>query len=260
MFQYAAGLALAEHVGTELHIDDSRYDQGNEWRMYSLGLFKGCTERRVKAGSGRIIVEQGMPYNPDFFACGTKNCTIRGYWQTEKYFANLRAKLRAKFSPGSPLHERELATLERIKREGPKPVFLTVRRTDYVGNDFHGLLPMSYYLGAAEMIASRITDPKFFVFTDDVEWCEREFRLPYRMEIAGNFDRTVKPHLGREDAELWLMSWCAHAVMANSSYSWWGAWLGADNHGGIVVAPKNWFGPKGTEDARDIVPERWVKI
>ena len=81
-----------------------------------------------------------------------------------------------------------------------------------------------------------------------------------RTTIAGNFDRTVEHHLGREDAELYLMRLCRHAIMANSSYSWWGGWLGADIKAGMVIAPKNWFGPAFKEDPRDIVPGRWIRL
>jgi hypothetical protein len=139
-------------------------------------------------------------------------------------------------------------------------VFVTVRRTDYVGNPHHVVLPMDYYRQAAALIATKVSDPEFFVFSDEPEWCEANFKLPYRTTIAGNFDRTIEQHLGREDAELYLMRLCGHAIMANSSYSWWGGWLGADITGGIVIAPKTWVGPAFKEDPRDIVPGRWIRL
>jgi hypothetical protein len=119
---------------------------------------------------------------------------------------------------------------------------------------------MEYYREAAALIAARVPDPVFFIFSDDPEWCEANFKLPYHTTIAGNFDRTVEHHLGREDADLCLMRLCGHAIMANSSYSWWGAWLGADIKGGIVIAPKSWVGPASKDDPRDIVPGRWVRL
>lgn len=260
LFQYAVGLAVAEHVGAELFLDVSRYDAPNEYRLYSLGLFAGVTERVVRGQSGRVIREQGMPYKSEVFACATRDCTLVGYWQTERYFAGLKDVLREKLRPREPLPPLSTEMLGRIEAEGSRSVFLTVRRTDYVGNDFHGLLPYDYYLRAATKIAERIDDPCFFIFSDDPLWCEQHFQLPYRSVVAGNYDRSVPGHLGREDAELFLMSRCSHAIMANSSYSWWGAWLGKPDDTGIVVAPKAWFGPKGTEDPRDICPARWVRL
>src|SRR5229473_2861580 len=153
-----------------------------------------------------------------------------------------------------------IATERAILDAGERSVFVHVRRTDYVGNPYHVVLPMDYYREAAALIAAKVHDPVFFIFSDDPEWCEANFKLPYHTTIAGNFDRTVEHHLGREDAELYLMRQCGHAIMANSSYSWWGAWLGADIKGGIVIAPKSWIGPAFKDDARDIVSARWMRL
>jgi len=258
--QMAAGISLARQLGVDLNLDISRFDNPNEFRMYSLGLFKGVTQTTVHGLSGKVIREQGMPYNPGLFIDAPRECSIFGYWQTERYFAHLKNELRKIFQPKQPLPPFHAEMERRIAAEGRRSAFLTVRRTDYVGNDFHGLLPMEYYRKAAELVASQVDDPCFFIFSDEPEWCRANFRLPYRMVVAGNFDRTTNAHLGREDAELWLMQRCRHAVCANSSYSWWGAWLGDSDAGGIVVAPERWFGPASGEDPRDIVPERWVKI
>jgi hypothetical protein len=119
---------------------------------------------------------------------------------------------------------------------------------------------MKYYREAAALVAAKVPDPTFFVFSDDPEWCEANFRLPYQTRIAGNFDRTEGHRLGRDDADLFLMRLCGHAIMANGSFSWWGAWLGADIKGGMVIAPKSWFGPACKDDPRDIVPGRWIRL
>jgi hypothetical protein len=259
MFQYAAGLALARRLGADLSLDVTWYDRPGESRLYSLGLWKGVVEPRVRGLSGRIIRERGLPYNPELFARATGECSIDGYWQTEWYFSELRDELVARFTPAQTLPPSSLEMLRRIEAEGRRSVFLTVRRTDYVGNGLHGVLPQEYYQQAMRIIASKIDDPCFFVFSDEPQWCEQYFRLEYRSVIAGNWDRTVPGHLGREDAELWLMTRCSHAIMANSSYSWWGAWLNP-RQDGIVIGPKNWFGPKSKEDPKHIMPDRWVKI
>lgn len=260
LFVYAAGLALSKRLGVGLQIDNCRYDNPNEWRVYSLGLFAGINEPVVKGQHGVAIRETSLPYNHQLFESATRDCTLYGYFQTEKYFAECREELIARIRPREPIPRDSHEMFCRIIDEGHRSVFLTIRRTDYVTTPFHGVLPMDYYEQAAEVIASRVPDPCFFVFSDEMEWCEQNFKLRYRTVIAGNFHRTVKPHLGREDAELWLMSNCNHAILANSSYSWWGAWLGKSNYGGIVVAPQNWFGPTADADARDICPDRWIKV
>ena len=262
MFQYATGLALARRLGVDLKLDVSWYETAtpDQPRMYSLGLFKGVDARVVRSLCGRIIREEGFPYQPALLENAPRKCSLVGYWQSEKYFFGLRDELRERLLPRQPLPARSIATERAILDAGERSVFVTVRRTDYVGNPYHVVLPMDYYREAAALIAAKVRDPVFFVFSDDPEWCEANFKLPYRTTIAGNFDRTVEQHLGREDAELYLMRLCSHAIMANSSYSWWGAWLGADVNGGTVIAPKSWFGPAFKEDPRDIVPGRWIRL
>jgi hypothetical protein len=154
-----------------------------------------------------------------------------------------------------------MKTWELILEAGPRSTFLTVCRTDYTKNDFHGVLGLDYYRKALEIVSAKV-DPIVFVFSDEPEWCEENFlgKFQYPMFVCGNYDRTTATHLGREDEELTLMRCCHNAIMANSSYSWWGAWLGADEKGGTVIAPRNWFGSESNEDPRDICPDRWIKI
>ena len=262
IFQYATGLALAQRLGVDLKLDISWYETAkpNQPRMYSLRLFKGVDAQVVHTLCGQIIREEGFPYKPELFERAPRKCSLVGYWQCEKYFLGLRDELRERLLPRELLPERSIATERAILDAGQRSVFVTVRRTDYVGNPYHVVLSMDYYREAAALIAAKVADPVFFVFSDDPEWCEANFKLPYATTIAGNFDRTVEHHLGREDAELYLMRLCGHAIMANSSYSWWGAWLGADLRGGMVIAPKSWVGPAFKDDPRDIVPTRWMRL
>lgn len=266
MFEYAAGYALAKKRNAELFVDRSRFDEGSgEFRMYSLGLFQG-TDRvpsRRPDGSEYLIKEPGLPYNPGLFENIPADADVwmYGYWQTEKYFAEYKKDLkdifRAKVNGVAP--PKTFSILLQIMDAGSSSVFLTIRRTDYVNNPYHGVLGMGYYNAALDLIASKVGNIKVFIFSDDPEWCQENLALKYPHVVAGNFDRTVKPHLGREDVELLLMRNCQHAVLANSSYSWWGAWLGKADESGIVVAPKQWFLSEKA-DSRDIVPERWIKI
>lgn len=262
IFQYATGLALSRRLRVPLKLDASWYETAtpSQPRMYSLGLFKGVDSPVVHSLCGQVIREQGFPYNPTLFENAPRRCSLVGYWQCEKYFSELRDELGERLLPRAPLPARANATERAIRDAGERSVFVTVRRTDYVGNPYHTVLPMDYYNEAAALIAAKVNDPVFFIFSDEPEWCETNFKLPYPTTIGGNFDRTVGGHLGREDAELYLMRLCCHAIMANSSYSWWGGWLGADMNGGIIVAPKSWVGPAFKDDPRDIVPKRWIRL
>jgi hypothetical protein len=262
IFQYATGLALARRLGVDLKLDVSWYETATpeQPRLYSLGLFKGVDARVVHSLWGQIIREEGLSYKPALFENAPRKCSLVGYWQCEKYFFGLREELRERLLPREPLPAPAIATERAILDAGERSVFVHVRRTDYVGNPYHVVQPMDYYREAAALIAAKVPDPLFFIFSDDPEWCEANFKLPYPTTIVRNLDRTVEHHLGREDADLYLMRLCGHAIMANSSYSWWGGWLGADVKGGIVIAPKNWLGPAFKDDPRDIVPGRWIRL
>jgi hypothetical protein len=262
IFQYATGLALARQLGVDLQLDVSWYETAtpNQPRLYSLGLFKGVDARAVHSLLGKIIREEGFAYQPALLENAPRKCSLVGYWQCERYFFGLRDELRDRLLPREPLPARSTATEQAILDAGQRSVFVHVRRTDFVANPYHLVLPMHYYREAAALIAAKVPDPVFFVFSDDPAWCEAHFKLPYKTMILGNLDRTVYHHLGREDADLYLMRLCGHAIAANSSFSWWGAWLGADMNGGIVIAPKSWFGPACKDDPRDIVPDRWIRL
>jgi Glycosyl transferase family 11 len=262
IFQYATGLALARRLGVDLKLDVSWYETAtpSQLRTYSLGLFKGVDARVVHKLLGQVIREEGLSYKPEVFENASRKCSLVGYWQCEKYFFGLRDELRERLLPREPLPARFIAIERAILDAGERSVFAHLRRTDYVGNPNHLVLPMDYYREAAALIAAKVPDPVFFVFSDDPHWCEENFKLPYPTTIVRNFERTEGRLLGREDADLYLMRRCGHAIMANSSYSWWGAWLGADIKGGIVIAPKSWVGPASKYDTRDIVPGRWIRL
>jgi len=189
---------------------------------------------------GRWISERGLPYDPH---PEVEDPSVQnGYWQCERYFKHLTHTLLLEFR----LKE-EPSTLAKRYAEviigTPNSVMLHVRRGDYLtwAAQRHGVLPVEYYQEAAK----QFTNPHFFVFSDDAA---------YNLPIPYPTTRVIcTPH-----EDLWLMSLCHSAVIANSSFSWWGAWLGADKRG-KVVAPKQWF-RTGNEDARDIVPERWTRI
>lgn len=255
----SAALSAAQRIGTDLRFNTSSY-HSDPMRQFSMGLWQGFQDVPVSTYPPQepIVREQGLPYSRELHDSITDGCTMIGFFQTETYFKDIKPFLKQKFVPAKPLSNGSKQTLHMIESAGPRSTFLTIRRTDYLNSDFHGILPLSYYLAALRIVAQKV-DPLVFVFSDEPEWCEENLKLPYPMFISGNFDRTTKTHLGREDSELWLMRHCHNAVMANSSYSFFGAWLGADDLGGVVTYPTRWF-QNANEDARDICPKRWQAV
>jgi hypothetical protein len=255
MFQYAMAKAQALRLNAPLYLNTTRFNNCSLGRMYSLGLWKNINNL-IRNEEYNLIKEEGLPYNQSIVDRIHPESTLVGYWQTEKYFRHIASVLREDFVIRQSLTPHGYLMQNKILGAGDRSTFLTIRRTDYLNNDFHGVLSMEYYNKALSIISQHI-DPMVFVFSDDPHWCAREFKIPYEFVVAGNFDQTRKGHLGREDEELYLMRLCKHAVMANSSYSWWGAWLNHDP--GITIAPKTWFLSK-EEDPRDIVPQRWIRV
>lgn len=265
LFQYATARALAEHKGTRLGFDVTSFESCSVGRRYSLGLFRGIPGLVLSGHSpGKVIRERSLRFDPQLRARVGRNSTIEGYFQCERYFHHMREELANELIPAQPVNAHFTETTRHIRDAGERSVFMTVRRTDYVGSNFHGLLGPEYYRAALATLQDEVGALRVFVFSDDPEWCRANLGgwlgETTVWTVAGNFDRTTRDHMGREDLELMLMRYCRHAVCANSSYSWWGAWLGADLYEGKVIAPKQWFGPEGPNGDHDIVPERWIRL
>ena len=259
MFQYGMGLATAQRLGTDLKLNTFSF-HGDPMRQYSLGLWQGVTEKiESYPPQPPIVKEQGLPYSQEIVDSIRDGDTLDGYWQSPRYCESVKQELKTRFVPKQPLTDRAKQTLQMIRSAGPRSTFLTIRRTDYLNSDFHGVLPLSYYVAALNKIAEKV-DPIIFVFSDEPDWCEGNIRFPCPTFISGNWDQTTSTHLGREDSELRLMMNCHNAVCANSSYSVIAAWLGAHDFGGMIVRPSRWFGSESNEDPRDICPPEWIRI
>lgn len=272
MFQYASAYAVAKKNRTDLAIDADWFISENSsvWHMsYELDCFninvkhitpnqylisdKKRTSLKELLGKKRYIEyrENGMRYDPRVFEQG-KNIVMYGYWQSEKYFGSCRDDILREFKFVAKLTGKNLERKSII--EQTDAVSLHVRRGDYANhahtNAFHGLMGLDYYKAAIESIAKRVKSPHFFVFSDEPEWCQENLKINYpHTFISGN-------KKGCYDMQ--LMTNCKHHILANSSFSWWGAWLDT-NPDKIVIAPKKWFNDPFM-DATDLVPESWERL
>lgn len=165
------------------------------------------------------------------------NLNLYGYFQSEKYFSDCKPLIRDLFT----VKHFPISTM-------PDTVSLHVRRGDYLqlGRAF-SILDVNYYHKALELVGAK----KVMVFSEDVEWCKSNFVGPDFLIMP-----PTAPHL-----DMALMSCCEHNIIANSSFSWWGAWLNK-NPNKKVVAPLNWFGPElaQTHNTKDLIPEGWSRI
>jgi hypothetical protein len=248
MFIYMMGLQQSHVHRTKLQLDISALGGNRPFRLSQWRIpVNLCTPQKT------TIHENGMPYNQMVVDSIKDGDVLQGYWQSEKYFSNFeRMEVRKMFRPEGLPSERAKGLYGGLTDDGA--VAVHVRRGDYLiepHRSFHGVLGTEYYQKAFDYIRGSVLNPRFFVFSDDPEWCRTYFK--------GFFDDIVVVEPGMEAEDIHLMAHCKHAITANSSFSWWGSWLGEWQKDRIVIAPRKWF-DQSKEDTKDIVPERWIKI
>jgi hypothetical protein len=268
MFQYALGRHLATKNKTGLTLDlTSLLDRGDHidftFRDFELDIFDIKYSKTLKSPKSKLqsklstylfpvkqVKEQNFLFSPTILQ-ETGRIYLDGYWQCEKYFYEIRDLLLSDFSFKIQPNTENKRLLNAIG--SVQSVSIHFRRGDYVSNsnanDFHGICSREYYLKAIEFIKSRVREPRFFIFSDDIDAIKSEF----------NFDNDfafVDINKGSKSYEdLRLMTACKHNIIANSSFSWWGAWLN-NNPEKIVTAPNTWFKNRQT----DIIPQQWIQI
>jgi hypothetical protein len=279
LFQYAAGRALALRHGTDLLVDTSvlgRRSRRLTPRSFELNHFR-CAARaaaanevhgsrwlhRVPAPLRRlspwhIHVEADRSFDMAFRDLPDGTYLV-GYWQSFRYFEEIGPRIAGELEPVEELSRQSSETAERI--EARNAVAVHVRRGDYVtlptAARMHGALPPSYYEAAFAHVRERVAAPRFFVFSDDPVWCRAN--LPVAADESVFVDHNPGPDAWQD---LMLMARCRHHVIANSSFSWWGAWLAdqrqpvADR---VVIAPERWFAGQPTRKDDDRFPSHWVR-
>lgn len=177
---------------------------------------------------------------------------INGYWQNEKYFLSIKSKIYDAFLFDENKLNNNTKKL-RYEIENVNSVSIHVRRGDYLSDEnfklFGGICTEDYYNKSVNYISELVDDPYYYVFTNDVEWAIAKFKGA-KFKIV-DFNQC-------EDSwqDMYLMSNCKHNIIANSSFSWWGAWL-KQNNNKIVLAPEKWV---NTIDDIDVIPANWIKI
>ncbi len=280
MFQYACGRAKALQLNTELSLDISTLQKGVTTkhftaRPYELDIFAA----NASVANAQELVKfspQSIPlkvwykwikkfrnytepsFNYDDAINNLKgNIYLRGYWQTEKYFSKYENKIREDFEFIKPKNALTIS-LENIIINS-KAVSVHVRRGDYVSsptaNSFHGVAGLRYYEEAMQEIEKLIGEPAYYLFSDDTAWV-KEHLVKERKDIV------VVEHNYAKDSwqDMYLMSKCKHNIIANSSFSWWSAWLNRSANK-VVIAPKLWFanGEKN-EQTQDLIPTTWIRL
>jgi len=279
LFQYAIGRRLAIKHNTELKLDltwfDGPFSEGTTKRYYELDAYPIVAKVANRADLARVNVPPHTwkrrayqkvagslqlfkePELGDFYpeaARAPDNSYLVGFWQNEVYFKDIRRILLDEFEPIKPLSAKNNSYLRQI--QNCESVSLHVRREDYVTsrvhNQFHGLMDVKYYKTAISELGKRLEGKPFkiFVFSKEIDWCKKNLNFGQPLVfVEGNAN-------GADDMR--LMKHCKHNILANSSFSWWGAWLNP-NPDKIVIAPKKWFNSKDM-NIKDRLPQPWIKL
>jgi hypothetical protein len=172
-----------------------------------------------------------------------------GYWQSEKYFGDRADIIRKDFS-FPVLDNRNEVYAELIRN--CNAVAIHIRMGDYVSHPLHGgISTLDYYQQAVDIIKAKVLNPHFFIFSNDISWCKINLNLENAVYITGNEGENSYK-------DMQLMSMCKHNIIANSSFSWWSAWLN-NSQDKIVIAPKKWFNDSKI-NTKDLIPDGWHKI
>lgn len=282
MFQYALARSLSYRLKTEIVVDSTFYKlngrkNNTTLRSFELDIFKLPVReinkselKKLKPLKFRVLnaccfkmklnllqfstyfFENRIGYN-DGIRKVKDNCYLSGYWQSHLYFNDIKDILVNDFQFPEILDQ----NVENLSNQilGSNSVSVHIRRGDFVKNgvsNSHVVCSLSYYIEAINYINSKFEDTRLFVFSDDVEWAK--INLPFNaIYVSGN-------HGKNSYVDMQLMSLCKHNIIANSSFSWWAAWLN-QNANKVIIAPKKWYNDESmNSQTEDLIPKSWIRV
>lgn len=270
LFQYACGRRLALKNNDILKLDIEAYSKKNP-RLYGLGHFNiaenfaspveiqnlrlpyGFVSRCIRSFRARILRKFNIGFDPKILEL-KGDVYLEGFWKNESYFSDINKIIREEFTLKRPFSSAAQDASDKIIGE-VCPVSIHVRRGDYVSvagsARYHGVCSQEYYRDALIYLSMRTKISRLFIFSDDIEWVKKNmtFDLPFTFVSKENIP---------DYEELLLMSYCKHNIIANSTFSWWAAWLNM-NSNKIIIAPERWLAKTGNDFYKEI-PSKWIKL
>lgn len=280
MFQYAFGYAISQFYNLPFKLDIHDYKSYNlrKYELDSLNTIEHFASesdieslkfmpmnsiekfirqliRKPKKTSKSYYQESHFYYEQGVFHLNG-SIYFNGYWQSERYFHQFRHELLEMFTQKDPIHPNTQYFHKNIINS--ESVSIHIRRGDYISNkdtnNFHGTCNLTYYHKAISFIKNKIKNPYFFIFSDDPLWTKENFNFIDNISFV-----TLAEDIPDYE-EIYLMSQCKHNIIANSSFSWWGAWLNQNNEK-LVIAPQQWFADKQMQSqTNDLLPKTWIKL
>lgn len=250
MFQYAALKGIASNRGFEYCIPQSRYfgKRDPKVRNTTDNLYSTFELKYVKQGiqSVSTVEESGFAFDKNLFDSCDDNIDLYGYFQSEKYFKHIKDEVKKDFTFKDYIKVPTKKQFDKVFGDGDV-ISLHVRRGDYVNSKEHPTPSLKYYFKALEQLDSELS---VMVFSDDIEWCKEQ--------TIFSDERFIFSEDNIAGVDLYLQSLCKYHIIANSSFSWWGAWL-ADSK--KTIAPQKWFGGNcSNNETKDLYLKKWYII
>ena len=260
MFQYALGKSISIKHNAILKLDISAYDKfkpHNGYRLnafnidehiasrYEMRIFKILSKLSIFTKKVRYKEKERTIYDKNVF--NDSHIYLSGYWQNEKYFLDIKDILQKKFMPKEEISIHAKEYLKII--QSTNSVSIHIRRGDYLKHPNLGVLGLHYYISAVEYLSRKKEDLTFFIFSDDIEWCMENFEFLEK--------KVYVKHTKTDIDDMFLMRNCQHNIIANSTFSWWAAWLN-ENNDKIIISPKTCMAenPNNYEWA----PKPWIQL
>jgi len=277
MFQYAIARRIAYENNVEFKLDISKM-KSYELRDFLLNSFNIkndiATENEIAnykkiknkyfTKLEKILHELGFPkfnktyyekqeFSFDQYITTLSDVYLEGYWQSPQYFDSIREIILNDFSLSIKLDKENQKILNQI--QNTNSISLHIRRGDYVNNPYtnkiHGTCSLSYYQKAIEQINSKVSNPVYYIFSDDIDWVKANLKFD-NVKIFVDINTGETCYFDME-----LMKNCKHNIIANSTFSWWGAWLN-ENENRLIIAPKKWINTHSFFD--ELLPKEWIKL
>jgi len=279
MFQYAFGKSLAEQLKQQIKLDILGYKNDllrtydlphfsikadiaskhelkwlrNEYKFLDL-LFWTLLKFGVRKIGRFTIIKEIEPFVRQIDDLSNKeNIYLIGDWQNENYFKKIKEIIIKDFSFKTEIKGQNLEIANQIAMTNS--VSIHIRRGDYIlnkeTNKIHGICSVDYYMNAIEIIETKIKQPTFFIFSDDTAWVKENFKIKNAVYVTHNSGLSAPQ-------DMRLMMLCHHNIIANSSFSWWAAWLNT-NPNKIVIAPQKWF-VSNLFNTSELIPKDWIRI
>ena len=254
MFQYAAARALSLRLNTELYLELSWYSEKTFERRYELDKYNIVHSEKIPEKSFHLVQENdGKIFEPRVISLPDWSCLF-GFWQSEKYFEDYADVIRSELTLKIPLSEKSRNWARKIQND-PVPVSIHIRRGDFISSklalDIFHQLPLEYYDHAVQILKENFSNLTLYIFSNDMDWCQKVFNY----DVPTNFVDCNDELHGYEDLE--LMKLCKHHIVANSSFSWFGAWLDG-RQGSLVFAPDKFYTFEKNIHELERYPDRWI--